>query len=103
MLVVFQMLLNGPWVWGAIHLGTLIMRRLHEKVKCHYRWEGPKWLVPDLTFGKYVELTRLCYEDERRIGKLEMLVNADKYDFLAGEFQARKISSRISPKRIKVE
>jgi hypothetical protein len=63
---------------GAWHLETLIMMKLHEKVKCLYRWEGPKWLVPELTFRKYVELMRLGYEDERKIGELEVFVDAEK-------------------------
>jgi hypothetical protein len=68
------------WLFGvgARLLETLVMRKLYEKVECHYRWEGPKWLVPDLTFGKYVELIRLGYEDEREIGELEVFVDAEK-------------------------
>jgi len=102
MLVVFQMLLNGSSVLG-LDIWRLDYEETSRKGKMSLQVEGPKWLVPDLTFGKYVELMRLCYEDERRIGKLEIHANADKYDFLAGEIQARKIPSRISPKRIKVE
>ena len=58
---------------GARHLEILIMKNLNQKVHCSYRWEGPKWLVPDLTFKRYIELARVEYEDE---GKIEVIVDA---------------------------
>ncbi len=48
---------------GAPQLEILIMKYLNEKVKGSYQWSGPKWLVPDLTFTKYVKLMRLYCED----------------------------------------
>ena len=68
---------------GAKHLELLIMKHLYEKVNCLYRWEGPKWLVPDLTFKEYVELIKIAYADEKRIGKVEVIVDAgDKQEQL---------------------
>ena len=61
---------------GAKHLELLIMKNLYEKVNCLYRWEGPAWLVPDLTFKKYVELIRIGYNDGDRIGTVEIIVDA---------------------------
>lgn len=61
---------------GAKHLELLIMKNLYEKVHCSYKWEGPRWLVPDLTFKKYVELTRIGYENEEKIGIVEVIVDA---------------------------
>lgn len=49
---------------GAQHIELLIMKKLNEKVSCLYKWEGPSWLVPDLTFQKYVKLLKISYEDE---------------------------------------
>ncbi len=63
---------------AAKHLEILIMKKLHEKVICHYVWRGPSWLVPDLTFMQYIELLRLHYEDSRKIGEVEVLVNAEE-------------------------
>ena len=63
---------------AAKHLEILIMKKLHEKVTCHYVWRGPSWLVPDLTFMQYVELLRLHYEDSRKIGEVEVWVNAEE-------------------------
>ena len=60
---------------GAKHLELLIMKSLYEKVNCLYRWEGPGWLVPDLTFKKYVELIRISYNEDK-IGTLEVIVDA---------------------------
>ncbi len=56
-------------------LEILIMKSLNKKVKCNYEWIGPKWLVPDLTFEKYVKLVRLCIEDSVKTGKVEVLLD----------------------------
>ena len=53
----------GP---GAKHIELLIMEKLYLKVNCSYKWEGPKWLVPDLTFEQYVELMRTGYKEEKK-------------------------------------
>jgi hypothetical protein len=63
---------------GARHLEVMIMKNLHNKISCFYEWNGPNWLVPDLTFKQYVELARLCYEDKRKIGEIEVLVIAEE-------------------------
>jgi len=64
---------------AAKHLEILIMRELHEKIICFYEWEGPSWLVPDLTFKQYIELSRLFYEDKVvKTGELEVWVNAEE-------------------------
>ena len=60
---------------GARHLELLIMKNLCKKVNCLYKWEGPKWLVPDLTFQKYVELIRIAYDGKKKIGTFEVMVD----------------------------
>lgn len=45
------------------------------KVNCSYKWEGPKWLVPDLTFEQYVELMRTGYKEEEKTENLEVIVD----------------------------
>lgn len=61
---------------GARYLELLIMRNLYLKVNCSYKWEGPKWLVPDLTFKEYVELVRIRCESEEKIEAFEVIVDA---------------------------
>ncbi|MGA3289226.1 MAG: hypothetical protein ABSD42_03175 [Candidatus Bathyarchaeia archaeon] len=63
---------------AAKHLEILIMKKLHEKITCVYEWNGPRWLVPDLTFRQYVELLRECYEDKGKTGEVEVWVNAEE-------------------------
>jgi hypothetical protein len=60
---------------AARSLEILIMKYLNEKVKCNYSWTGPKWLVPDLTFEKYVKLTRISVEDSGKTGDVEVLLD----------------------------
>jgi hypothetical protein len=57
-------------------LEILIMKRLNQRVQCNYKWQGPKWLVPDLTFEKYVKLLQLSLEDKGEIGDVEVLLDA---------------------------
>jgi hypothetical protein len=58
---------------AARSLEILIMKYLNDKLKCNYKWVGPKWLVPDLTFEKYIKLVRISVEDSGRTGDLEVL------------------------------
>ena len=61
---------------AAPQLEILIMKHLNLKVGCTYRWAGPKWLVPDLTFEKYVKLLELWCEDTEKIGNVEVMLDA---------------------------
>ena len=61
---------------AAKQLEILIMKKLYEKITCSYKWNGPRWLVPNLTFTQYVELLRLRYEDKGKIGGLEVWIDA---------------------------
>jgi hypothetical protein len=61
---------------AAKYLEILIMKKLHEKVPCFYEWKGPNWLVPNLTFRRYVELLRISYDNKGKIGKLEVWIDA---------------------------
>ena len=63
---------------AAKYLEILIMKKLKEKIACLYEWNGPRWLVPNLTFRQYVELLRLSYEDKGNTGELEVWVNAEE-------------------------
>jgi hypothetical protein len=58
---------------AARSLEILIMKYLNDKIKCNYEWVGPKWLVPDLTFEKYIKLVRITVEDSGKTGEVEVL------------------------------
>jgi hypothetical protein len=60
---------------AAQQIEILIMKYLNQQVECAYNWVGPKWLVPDLTFTKYVKLMELWYEDIEENGKVEVVLN----------------------------
>ena len=61
---------------GAQHLEIIIMKKLHEKTCCQHKWEGPKWLLPDLTFTKYVTLVKIAYENRKKPDQLEVTIDA---------------------------
>ena len=63
---------------GAPRLLILIMKHIKEKVNADYKWNGPKWLVPDLNFVKYVKLMQLSCESDRKIGEMEVVLDAEE-------------------------
>jgi len=63
---------------GAMLLEILIMKNLHAKVNAQHKYNGPKWLIPDLTFCKFVLLTKLAYDDPGMIGELNILVDTSE-------------------------
>jgi hypothetical protein len=64
-------------------LEILIMKYLNEKIDCSYYWVGPKWLIPDLTFTKYVKMLQIWCEDTEKI-EIEVILDA-------GEQQEQRI------------
>lgn len=44
-------------------LEILIMIHLNKKVKINYKWIGPKWLIPELTFEEYMKIVKRSIED----------------------------------------
>ena len=62
---------------AALQIEILIMKFLNKRVDCTYKWVGPKWLVPDLTFTKYVILMKLCCEEPEKNGNIEVIFNAE--------------------------
>jgi len=41
---------------GARHLEIIFMKNIHAKVRVNYRWDMPKWVVPELTFREYLRM-----------------------------------------------
>ena len=60
---------------AARQLEILMMKCLNEKIECTYDWVGPKWLIPDLTFPKYVKMLELCFEDKKQNVEVEALLD----------------------------
>ncbi len=56
-------------------LEILIIKHLHQKINLNYKWAGPNWLVPNLTFEKYVKLARLSVEGSGKTGKVEVMLD----------------------------
>ena len=56
-------------------LEILIIKHLHQKINLNYKWTGPNWLVPNLTFEKYVKLARLSVESSGKTGNIEVMLD----------------------------
>jgi hypothetical protein len=38
------------------HLEIIFMKNIHAKVRVNYKWDLPKWVVPELTFREYLSM-----------------------------------------------
>jgi hypothetical protein len=59
---------------GARQLELLIMMNLNQKISASYKWDGPSWLIPDLTFVKYVKLMELSVDNQAKVGNVEIII-----------------------------
>lgn len=61
----FQNALEKIFGSGARLLEILFVKNLHEKIKTTYKWDMPRWVVPELTFKEYLHLVvRASYSAE---------------------------------------
>jgi len=51
----------GP---GARLLEILFIKNLHRKMRTTYKWDMPRWVVPELTFQEYLHLIRMEFEKQ---------------------------------------
>jgi hypothetical protein len=64
---------------GAEQIEILIMKSLNKRVEATYKWTGPKWLIPDLTFTKYIKLIQLqCIESKER--DVEVILDVEEHE-----------------------
>jgi hypothetical protein len=59
----FQNALEKIFGSGARLLEILFVKNLHEKIKTTYKWDMPRWVVPELTFQEYLHLVKMEFEN----------------------------------------
>ncbi len=59
----FQDALERIFGIGARHLEIMFLANLHQRLRTEYDWNLPRGFLPELTFQKYVELTRKSFEN----------------------------------------
>jgi hypothetical protein len=59
----FQKALETIFGLGARLLEILFVKNLHEKIKTTYKWDMPRWVVPELTFKEYLRLVKVEFEN----------------------------------------
>jgi hypothetical protein len=59
----FQNALEKIFGLGARLLEILFIKNLHEKIKTTYKWDMPRWVVPELTFQEYLHLVKMEFEN----------------------------------------
>ena len=59
----FQNALEKIFGLGARLLEILIVKNLHEKIRSTYKWNMPRWVVPELTFQEYLHLVKMEFEN----------------------------------------
>jgi hypothetical protein len=75
----FQNALEKLFGIGARHLEILFIKKLHEKIKARYKWDMPRWVVPELTFKEYIRLAKMSFE------KSNKKINNETLEFRAFE------------------
>lgn len=63
---------------GAQQLEILTMKILNQKIDCTFYWDGPNWLIPDLTFAKYVRTLQIWCEDSEKNVRIEVGLNLEE-------------------------
>jgi hypothetical protein len=58
----FQNALERIFGVGTRLLEILFVKNLHEKIKTTYKWDMPRWVVPELTFQEYLHLVKTEFE-----------------------------------------
>jgi hypothetical protein len=59
----FQNALEKIFGLGTRLLEILFVKNLHEKIKTTYKWNMPRWVVPELTFQEYLHLVKMEFEN----------------------------------------
>lgn len=59
----FQNALEKIFGLGARLLEILFVKNLHGKIKTTYKWDMPRWVVPELTFQEYLHLVKMEFEN----------------------------------------
>jgi hypothetical protein len=54
----FQNALEKIFGLGARHLEILFIKSLYEKLRTQYKWEMPRWVIPELTFKEYITIVK---------------------------------------------
>jgi hypothetical protein len=58
----FQNALEKIFGIGARSLEIMILKHLHKELKTTYKWNMPRWVIPDITFQEYLRKARKDYE-----------------------------------------
>ena len=61
---------------GARHIEILIMKQLYPKIQITCNWQGPEFILPNLSFKEYIELMRKEYSKTKIKGTMEFFIDA---------------------------
>ncbi len=75
---------------GARYIELLIMKKFYPKIRLTCYWQGPEFIIPDLSFKKYIDLMRNEYNKMRIKGKMEFFIDAPSQEHVS---QSRKYIS----------
>ena len=61
----FQNALEKLFGVGARQMEIHFVKKLYEKIKTVYKWDMPRWVVPEITFQEYLRLARSTFEKSK--------------------------------------
>jgi hypothetical protein len=68
---------------GARYLEILIMKQFYPKIQISCDWQGPEFVIPNLSFREYIELMRKAYSKERLKGKMEFFIDGTNQEYVS--------------------
>ena len=60
---------------GARFIEILVIKRFYPKIQVTCDWQGPEYVIPNLSFKEYVELVRKEYCKSKIKGKVEFFID----------------------------
>jgi hypothetical protein len=68
---------------GARFIEILIIKRFYPKIQVTCEWQGPEFILPNLTFKEYVELVKKEYCKSKIKGTVEFFIDETNQEYVS--------------------
>ncbi len=68
---------------GARFIEILIIKKFYPKIQVTCDWQGPEFIIPNLSFKEYIEMTRKEYCKIKIKGKMEFFIDETNQEYVS--------------------
>jgi hypothetical protein len=68
---------------GARFLEILIIKRFYPKIQTTCNWQGPEYVIPNLSFTEYIQLMKKEYCKEKIKGEMEFFIDETDKNYVS--------------------